>query len=54
MGSLNAESVFAMASITSLLVELVGVVAKLFAGWMREFGRHAEFQETMGNLEHGY
>ncbi len=25
-----------------------------FAGWMCEGRRHGEFQQTMGNLEHGY
>ncbi len=28
--------------------------AQPFAGWMCEGGRHGEFQETMGNREHGY
>ncbi len=39
----------------SLLVELIGVTAQPFAGWMCEDGRHGEFQEIMGNLgTHGF
>ncbi len=48
------EGKLATARTTSLLVELVGVAAFPFAGWMCEGGRHGEFQETMGNVEHGY
>ncbi len=36
----------------SQLVELVSVAAQPFAGWMCDGGRHGEFQEIMGNLEH--
>ncbi len=36
-----------------LLVKLVSVAAKPFAGWMFEGALHGEFQKTMGNLEHG-
>ncbi len=49
----NCEGKLTTAGTTSLLVELVGVAAKPFAGWMCEGGRHGEFQETVGNLEHG-
>ncbi len=50
----NCEGELATAHTASLLAELVGVAALLFAGWMCEGGRRGEFQETMGNLEHGY
>ncbi len=54
MDSPNCEGELATARTASLLVELVGVAAKPFAGWVCEGGRHGEFQETMGNREHGY
>ncbi len=50
----NCESELATVRTASLLVEHVGVAAQPFAGWMCEGGRHGEFKETMGNLEHGY
>ncbi len=43
-----------MVRAASLLAELVGVAALPFAGWTCEGRRHGEFQETMGNLDHGY
>ncbi len=49
----NCESELATARMASLMVELVGVAASPFVGWMCEGGRHGELQETMGNLEHG-
>ncbi len=50
----NGEGELATACTTSLLVELECVAALSLAGWIDEGGRHGEFQETMGNLEHGY
>ncbi len=50
----TARTVKATVHTTSLLVELVGVAALPFVGWMFEGGLHGESQETMGNLEHGY
>ncbi len=52
--SSNGESKLATAGTTSLLVELIGAVALPFAGWICEDGLPGEFQQTMGNLEHGY
>ncbi len=49
----NGECELATARTASLLVELLGVAALPFTGWMCEGGHHREFQETMGNLEHG-
>ncbi len=48
--SQNCEGQLVTVRTASLLVELVGVAASPFAGWMCEGGR----QETMVNLEHGY
>ncbi len=42
----NGEGELATARTASLLVELLGVAVKRFAGWMCEGGRHREFQET--------
>ncbi len=39
----NCEGELAMARTASLLVELIGVAAKPFAGWMCEGGRKGEF-----------
>ncbi len=50
----NGEGELATARTTSLLVELVGLPAWPFVGWMREGGHHRELQEAMGNLEHGF
>ncbi len=50
----NGEGDLATARTASLLVELEYVAAKPLAGWIDEGGCHGEFQETMGNLEHGY
>ncbi len=50
----NGEGELATARTASLLVELAGVSALPFAGWMCGGGRHEEFQEAMDNLEHGY
>ncbi len=42
----------ATAGTTSLLVELIGVAAQPFAGWISEGGLRGEFQKNMGDLEH--
>ncbi len=54
LDSPNGELALMTARTTSLLVELLGVEAYLFVGWMCESGRDGEFQEAMGNLEYGY
>ncbi len=50
----DGEGELATARTASLLVELECVAAWPMAGWIDEGGHHGEFQETMGNLEHGY
>ncbi len=50
----NYEGELATARKVSLLLELAGMAAYPFAGWMCEGDRHGEFQETMGNFGYGY
>ncbi len=50
----NGEGELATACTASQFVELEGVATYPLSGWMCEGGLHGEFNETMGNLEHGF
>ncbi len=56
VGSLfkNGTALMATAGTTRQLVELIGVAAQPFAGWVRDSGLHGEFQKPMVDFEHGY